>query len=126
MDNLPQHARLLVYSGRDFADQHWLIRVLDKLAKLLVIDCVIEGDARGADRMAGYWARKHGISNIKFKADWGRYKKGAGSIRNAQMLLEGKPDLVLAFPGGKGTQNMLDQANGASIPILYAEDIAPK
>jgi len=54
---------------------------------------------------------------MPFPADWGKYSKSAGYIRNKQMLAEGKPDLVVAFPGGKGTANMVKLAKLANIPI---------
>ena len=43
-------------------------------------------------------------------AQWTKYGKSAGPIRNAEMLRFGKPQLVVAFPGGDGTENMIGQA----------------
>ena len=48
--------RVLVCGGRDFADSALLYGVLDELNRTKTIICVIEGDARGADRLAGQWA----------------------------------------------------------------------
>jgi SLOG family YspA-like protein len=110
--------RVLVCGGRDFSDTDWAYRILDELHRNNNIDVIIEGDARGADRIAGYWAGKNRIDNLKFRADWDRYGKAAGSIRNTKMLKESKPDLVLAFPGGRGTANMISQAKLADIPVL--------
>lgn len=58
---------------------------------------LIDGDARGADRLAGEWARARGIENLKFVADWAGQGRAAGPIRNERMLREGKPDLVIVF-----------------------------
>lgn len=44
----------------------------------------------------------------------------AGPIRNQQMLDDGKPDLVVAFPGGKGTADMVRRARVAGIPTIEA------
>jgi hypothetical protein len=110
--------RVLVCGGRDWSDR-WLYEVLDKLHKEYAFDVVIEGDAKGADRMAGYWARKRKIDNLKFPADWNKYGKAAGTIRNQQMLDEGKPDLVVAFPTdrSRGTWHMIRIAQDAGVEV---------
>jgi len=41
---------------------------------------------------------------------YGPYNAAAGAIRNEKMAVEGKPDLIIAFPGGPGTKNMIDVA----------------
>ena len=80
-------------------------------------DVIIHGDAAGADRVAGQVAAKWGIEVWKFPANWARYGKSAGPRRNYQMIQEGRPTLVLAFPGGRGTENMVKQASKAGLPI---------
>ncbi len=110
--------RILVCGGRDFTDKEYLFTQLDNFSKNNIVDCIIEGNAKGADRLAGYWARYNHIHNIKFNADWNKYNKAAGAIRNKQMLDEGKPDIILAFPGGKGTNHMIDLAISYGITVL--------
>lgn len=78
---------------------------------------VIEGGATGADDCAAGWAACTFVNHIQIKADWDRYKKAAGYIRNRQMLDESKPDAVFAFPGGKGTENMKSIARKAGVPV---------
>lgn len=109
--------RVLVCGGRDFRDKELLNQVLNDLAKVEVIDCIIEGDAEGADRLAGFWAKKHHVDLLLYPADWNRHKKSAGPIRNQKMLDEGKPDLVIAFPGGKGTAHMVKIAKEAGVEV---------
>jgi hypothetical protein len=53
-----------------------------------------------------------------FPADWEKYGKAAGPIRNQQILVEGKPDLVVAFQGGRGTANMVSRAQQAGVPVV--------
>ncbi len=53
-----------------------------------------------------------------FHAEWMKYGKAAGPIRNARMLAEGKPDLVVAFPGGRGTADMLRRVREAGIEVI--------
>ena len=109
--------RVLVCGGRDFSDTEFAYRVLGEAHAAIGIDVVIEGDARGADRIAGYWARKNGVDNLKFRADWKKHGRAAGPIRNRQMLREGKPDLVIAFPGGVGTADMVKIAEAAGVEV---------
>lgn len=59
----------------------------------------------------------------EFPADWDKYGKRAGYLRNVQMLDEGKPDLVVAFPGGKGTAMMVKLAKERGVRVIeYAYD----
>ena len=80
---------------------------------------VIEGDARGADRLAGEWARSHRAENIKFRAEWEKLGRKAGPIRH-QLLDEGRPDVVVAFPGGKGIADMMMRAGSAGVEVIEA------
>lgn len=110
--------RVLVCGGRDFSDQKLLEDTLNTFHQLHYIDCIIEGNGRGADRMAGFWARKNHIDNIKFSANWKEYGNAAGPIRNAEMLFKGNPDIVIAFPGGKGTANMVQLAKKNNVEVI--------
>lgn len=108
--------RLLVCGGRDYTDDARLRGVLDKIYQEKALACVIEGGARGADRLAQRWAKDMSVALLTFPAKWGLYGKRAGYLRNEQMLVEGKPTHVIAFPGGRGTADMVRQAKKAGIP----------
>lgn len=108
--------RILVCGGRDFTNRQTLEIVLWNY--LTKVTAIIHGDARGADRMAGVWANTHNIEEIRFPADWNKYGKSAGPIRNEQMLIEGRPDLVIAFPGGVGTADMVNRAKKAGVKVI--------
>lgn len=111
--------RVLVCGGRDFVDYARAHAVLDHYhAESGGFSCLIQGAARGADTLAAEWADARGIRVLPFPADWDGHGRSAGHIRNAQMLREGKPDVVIAFPGGRGTDNMIDQATRAGVPVL--------
>ncbi len=64
------------------------------------------------------WAESEGIKPTVFKADWSKHGKAAGPIRNRRMLEEGKPDLVIALQGGKGTASMIALAREAGVRVL--------
>jgi hypothetical protein len=110
--------KVLVCGGRDFNDWDLLHEVLNGLNNDKAIDCIIEGDARGADRLAGQWAQQHGIGLRIFVPEYDQFgPRLAPPLRNQRMLDEGKPDLVVAFPGGGGTKDMISRAIKAGVPI---------
>ena len=96
-------------------DRHWKNSSLieETLKKHLPIDEIIHGACSGADSIAGKIARSLNIPVKEFPANWELYGKGAGPIRNSQML-EQKPDLVIAFHNdiehSKGTKDMVKKA----------------
>ena len=113
--------RVLVCGGRDYDDVVTLTAVLNTIDAALGIKCIIEGHARGADRMAGIWAVNNGIDTEIYPADWDAHGRRAGYIRNVQMAEEGKPHMIVAFPGGRGTQMMKDIGKKKNIPV-YRHD----
>ena len=116
--------RLLVTGGRDYSDEATVTRVLNEIMPAVLI----VGDARGADALAREWATATNIERGEpvllhvFDADWDRYGKRAGPIRNQRMLDQGRPDLVLAFPGGRGTEDMCRRAKAAGVPVLRVDE----
>lgn len=109
---------MLVCGGRDFTDDAFIYAELDRLLSAHRFTTVIEGDARGVDCIAGDWARARGVELIEFPADWKNEGRHAALIRNERMLREGKPDLVIAFPGGNGTWHTCSLAAKLGIPVL--------
>lgn len=109
--------RILVTGGRDYADRERLTRTLDDLARTRAIAVIIHGNAPGADSLAAEWARLSHVPVEAYPADW-RKGRGAGPERNAKMLREGRPDLVVAFPGGRGTADMVRRARAAGVRVM--------
>lgn len=111
-------SRILVCGGREYTDQHRVNAVLDDCCQFFESDFVlIHGSARGADRAAMTWAFFKGCAVIEMKANWDYYGKAAGHIRNSWMLKYAQPDLVIAFPGGSGTADMVRQAKAAGVDV---------
>lgn len=110
--------RVLVTGGRHYADREFLYAALDALHAEHGFRLLIHGGATGADALAQDWAEHRGVVPQAYPADWTKYRKAAGPIRNRQMLDEGKPDLVVAFPGGDGTANMVSIAKRAGVPVI--------
>lgn len=118
--------RVLVCGGRTYNDQERAFKELDAIRSRIRIlrddiELVIEGGASGADRLARYWALARGIPCMTIHACWDAYGKKAGHKRNEWMLRFGAPNLVLAFPGGAGTNNMKIQARAAEIRVQEVE-----
>lgn len=109
--------RVLVCGGRDYSDAERVHEVLNELRPSVVI----HGAARGADTLAGLWAAESRVETKAYPADWDAHGKAAGPIRNSLMLLDGKPDLVVAFPGARGTDDMISKARRARVPVRLVD-----
>lgn len=120
--------KALICGGRDFSDRQTMYSTLGIIQTLEgLFSEVIHGGAKGADTIAGNWAEATGLMTTVFPADWERYGKGAGPIRNQQMLDEGQPDLVVAYPTGllslsRGTRNMVTKAIIERVPLLVVQE----
>lgn len=114
--------RVLVCGGRNFNDPLTLGSWLGGIQKNQGISLLIEGGAPGVDRMAREFAKWKGIPFKTFEADWRKHGPAAGPIRNGLMLADGQPDLVVAFPGGRGTANMVDLARRAGVRVLEVKE----
>lgn len=115
--------RVLICGSRFFTDIESMRALIETFPSDTVI---IHGAAPGADTYAAVCARQAGLQVEAYPADWDRYYKAAGRIRNTQMLVEGKPDIVYAFAGGplsetKGTKDMVNQAREANIETVVFE-----
>lgn len=90
---------------------------------------VHQGGATGADRIAAEWAMANGVPYETHRAHWDRYGREAGPVRNAEMLQNANPDLVVGFSHAltsgeptPGTKDMLTRANNANTPTWWIRD----
>ena len=109
--------RVLVCGGREFSDLKWLTKELDQVHQENSIKMIVHGNARGADKLSGIWAAWNKVQCCPVPAEWSRYGKRAGGIRNQKMLGYGI-DLVLAFPGGSGTRDMIKRARKHGVKVV--------
>lgn len=96
---------------------------------------LIEGDARGADKMSRIIGDALGLkgpdgqTRPTYPADWTKHKKAAGPIRNRKMYDVEQPDLVLAFhddlASSKGTRDMVTYAEskGCTVQLITQRGI---
>ena len=112
--------RLLVCGSRTFKDFDMMYDAIAGFIKQHGPDVIIEGGAQGADKMAHAIAVARGVPTETYRAEWSKYGKSAGYIRNKKMLYEGKPTHGMAFFNKvktNGTANMIDLLNDAGIPV---------
>lgn len=109
--------RVLVCGGRDFSDQHLVDASLDEIHAATPIKAIIHGNARGADTCGKVWGDRHPEISVWAKpAQWSKFGKAAGPRRN-QAMIGLRPDLVVAFAGGRGTADMIRRAHSAGILV---------
>ncbi len=110
---------VLVCGDRHYTSEATIRRELVKLYDYQ--PTILHGACVGADTIGGLIAEELGYPVMVFPAQWHKYGRSAGPIRNNQMLTEGKPELVLAFhsdiTASKGTANMVKISNKAGIPV---------
>lgn len=113
---------VVVTGGRNY--HNWMVtyRTLDRVHRLRTIKMLVSGMAPGLDSMAATWARQRGVPLIEAPADWKRFGKAAGVLRNEAMLVDHEPQVCIAFPGGRGTADMVRRVKARGIPLLQVED----
>lgn len=113
---------VLICGGRDYNDRNMAFAELDKIHHEQEITKVIHGDARGADTLGNHWARLNNIPQKAYPADWRRFGRSAGFIRNKAMIQNEEIDRIIAFPGGNGTEHMISVARQDGIKVLRVGD----
>lgn len=110
--------RVLVYGGRDFSDGKAVNTCLDVLSYKFGMFVVINGGARGADRLAREWGLRQGYPTITMDAPWqSHWGNRAGPVRNEWMLVHAQPTYAVEFPGGRGTADMRERVLRAGLPL---------
>ena len=124
--------RVLVTGGRAYLDRETVFARLATCReeaeqwgfKLVVIHGACP---TGADHWAALWCRREGIEERRFPAQWDLHGRSAGPRRNQRMLDEGQPDLVLAFPGGRGTADLVRRAHTAFVLVAHLDsEVTPQ
>jgi hypothetical protein len=115
--------KLIIAGGRDYQLNSFDYQRLDIIHRVLKLTEVVSGKARGADRCGEIWAARNNVPIKPFPADWDNLGKRAGFIRNQEMAAYA--DAVALFPGGRGTNNMYDEACGRGL-LIYDFRVPPK
>ena len=79
---------------------------------------VVCGMARGADLMGKQWAAEHNIPVAEFPADWAKYGKSAGTLRNSQMRDYADAAIIFIYANSRGSLNMWNQMQAVGKPTF--------
>lgn len=119
---------VLVCGGRAYADRAFLEAELDRLHAQQRFARLVEGGSGrrgrdgsprcGADLLARAWAEARGVPVTEHPALWRSEGLSAGFNRNLRMVLAERPELIVAFPGGRGTAHTCGLAASYRIPLV--------
>ena len=110
--------RVIIAGSRKFSDYDLLERTMDKALSTVQDDItVVCGKAKGSDTLGEQYAKEHGYEVQYFPADWNRYGKVAGYIRNTTMAKNA--DALVAFWDGEspGTKHMKETAQSLGLRV---------
>lgn len=82
------------------------------------ITVLVHGNVGGIRSAAEIWARRNGVAIVRYPSNWEFFGKKAEGLRNVFMLEDSHPDLVLAFPGGRHTADLVRRAVDAKISVV--------
>lgn len=105
-----------VCGGRDYTNKQKVYETLDKVLVVFPNLYIINGGARGADKISTSWSEDMLVNFKEFPAGWKKHPIAAGPIRNREMLKYGF-NLLIAFSGGRGTADMVKITKNAGIPV---------
>ena len=117
---------VIVGGGRFLADREMVYSALDALHAETPIILLVHGGCRGADLLADAWAAERGIERVAYPisdAEWKERGKAAGPMRNGHMLRDHPNAFVVAFPGGRGTQNLVKQAHDMNMHTIEVSGV---
>jgi len=113
--------RVLVCAGRYFADAYIIRKVLDNFHKQQPVQVLIHGGNQFLGSAFEDWARDVDAHVVRYPANWHLHGKLAERRRNQFMLQDSRPDVLIAFPGGEETTQLVIMANQAGIEVLISE-----
>jgi hypothetical protein len=109
--------KLIIAGRRNFTNYKQLVQKCDDLLKGKSNIEIVSGTCKGADKLGEQYAKQRGYKLTQFPADWNKYGKVAGPIRNQQMA--NYANTLIAFWDGKsrGTRNMIQLAKSSNLNI---------
>lgn len=113
--------RVVVTGGRNYTDQDYVWDTLSAIHAKTPITLLVTGACHlgGADLLAENWAKYMEVSYMGIPAKFrtGTKGKAEGMIRNGRMLDTAWPSLVVAFPGGNGTDGCVKEAKKRHLEV---------
>ena len=109
---------LIIAGSRYFEDYDLLMETLDEFLTTHSVLEVVSGTCRGADKLGERWAKEHNIPVKQFPAQWDKYGKTAGPIRNREMANYGTHLVAFLTAQSRGTKNMIQEARRRGLEVL--------
>lgn len=109
--------RVIIAGSREIIDYGIVMDSIFNSGFINSLSEIVSGGARGVDRLGEKCAQELGIPVKVFKADWDRYGKGAGHIRNEQMANYANALIAVWDGKSKGTKNMIDCAKRLGLKV---------
>jgi len=100
--------KVIIAGGRSFSDYNLLREVCDHMLQNQVEVEIVSGKARGADSLGEKYAKEKNYTIKEFPADWEKYKKSAGYIRNKEMAQYADAAIVFWDGKSKGSKHMIE------------------
>ncbi|MGR7274373.1 SLOG family protein [Klebsiella aerogenes] len=110
--------RVLICSGRFYADTHTITHMLDLYTRTQTINVLIHGGHQTLGSTIENWARGIDVHVIRYPANWAVHGKYAETRRNLFMLKDSRPDVLLAFPGGEDTAECIKMARNYGVKVI--------
>jgi hypothetical protein len=110
--------RIVVCGGRANSARGIVDQELTKLHRRENVTLVSHGCSGAYASAIESWARSQGIAIVRYPPNWELFGQQAESLRNTFMLQDSRPDLVVAFPGGHATSDLVRRAIIADIAVL--------
>ena len=112
--------RIVIAGSRACVDPAVVDRAISASPWAGKVTCVVEGGARGVDELARRWAEERNVAVVSVLAEWDKYGRAAGPIRNRRMLRDHAPDGVVVIWDGRthGSASMIREAKNAKVPVF--------
>ena len=113
--------KLIIAGSRNYHDcvvYELIHTTISKLNETNQVKELVTGCAKGVDAFAEKYGRRYNIPIVKFPADWEKYGKAAGPIRNKQMAIYADALLLIWDGESRGSANMLKNAKEQGLKIF--------
>lgn len=114
--------KIIVAGSRDYTNVEKVFRILDTISEDQIhrgyLIEIVSGLARGPDMFGKAWAEENNFTVHEFPANWEKYGKKAGFLRNKEMAEFS--DVLLAFHINKsrGTMHMINLARELNLKTI--------
>lgn len=117
--------RVLVCGGSESSNKEKIFAILDAYHEHWAITMIVQGDNEKTNTITKQWAQINKIPFIQsfYKTHKNYHKLGLDEkkIRTEQLYKQTQPHLIIAFEGGRKSENIIKQADKDNIPYILIE-----